>query len=241
MDKDIDRALARGRRQSVTEPRASKARYDRRTGRIVVDLTNGCSFVFPARSLQGLERASDAELAGRHRDARPPRRAPMAARVAVLVAPPSEPHRRNRNNTLRFIAIIAILNPTSTTGVPSWRVPARSRCLPCDPAPAGRDLFRGFPERVARGSGAKATNPTASTLQGWLPNFPSPSRASRKAREYARKPLRRRAFRPLSGAIHEARNFFDESPGRKVATASSSRGPGAPRRRRCPCRSPGSG
>jgi hypothetical protein len=64
MDREIDRALTRGRRQSVTEPRASKARYDRRTGRIVVDLTNGCSFVFPARSLQGLERASDAELAG---------------------------------------------------------------------------------------------------------------------------------------------------------------------------------
>ena len=28
-----------------------------------VDLTNGCSFAFPARSAQGLERASDAELA----------------------------------------------------------------------------------------------------------------------------------------------------------------------------------
>ena len=30
---------------------------------MVVDLTNGCSFVFPARSLQGLARASDAALA----------------------------------------------------------------------------------------------------------------------------------------------------------------------------------
>jgi hypothetical protein len=64
MDREIDRALARGRRRALSEPRATRARYDRRTGRVVVDLTNGCSFVFPARSLQGLGRASDAELAG---------------------------------------------------------------------------------------------------------------------------------------------------------------------------------
>lgn len=63
MDREIDRALARGRRRAVTEPQARRARYDRRTGRVVVDLTNGCSFVFPARSLQGLARASEAELA----------------------------------------------------------------------------------------------------------------------------------------------------------------------------------
>jgi hypothetical protein len=63
MDQKIDRALARGRRRAVSEPRATRARYDRRTGRVVVDLTNGCSFVFPARSLQGLAQARDAELA----------------------------------------------------------------------------------------------------------------------------------------------------------------------------------
>lgn len=60
---EIDRALARGQRRLLTEPQASSARYDRRTGRVVVELTNGCSFVFPARSLQGLAGASDAELA----------------------------------------------------------------------------------------------------------------------------------------------------------------------------------
>ena len=63
MDQEIDRALARGRRRALSEPRAAQARYDRHTGRVVVDLTNGCSFVFPARSLQGLARASDAALA----------------------------------------------------------------------------------------------------------------------------------------------------------------------------------
>ena len=63
LDREIDRARDRGRRSAAVEPRAASARYDRRTGRIVVGLTNGCSFVFPARSLQGLEHASDAELA----------------------------------------------------------------------------------------------------------------------------------------------------------------------------------
>lgn len=64
IDRQIDRAVTRSRRDvAAGEPRAAKARYDRRTGRVVVDLTNGCSFVFPARSLQGLERASDSELA----------------------------------------------------------------------------------------------------------------------------------------------------------------------------------
>ena len=56
-------AERRGARSLRTEPRARAVRYDRRTGRVHVDLTNGCSFAFPARSAQGLERASDAELA----------------------------------------------------------------------------------------------------------------------------------------------------------------------------------
>ncbi len=63
MDREIDGALARGRRCALSEPRAARVRYDRRSGRVLVDLTNGCSFVFPARSLQGLARARDAELA----------------------------------------------------------------------------------------------------------------------------------------------------------------------------------
>jgi hypothetical protein len=63
MDKEIDRALARGRRLTRGEPRAASARYDRRTRRMVVELTNGCSFVFPPRALQGLARAGDAALA----------------------------------------------------------------------------------------------------------------------------------------------------------------------------------
>jgi hypothetical protein len=56
-------AERRGARSLRMEPRARAVRYDRRSGRVHVDLTNGCSFAFPARSAQGLERASDADLA----------------------------------------------------------------------------------------------------------------------------------------------------------------------------------
>ena len=67
MSDDLERMIAeaeeRGQRTLRTEPRARTARYDRRTGRVHVALTNGCSFAFPARSAQGLERASDADLA----------------------------------------------------------------------------------------------------------------------------------------------------------------------------------
>jgi Protein of unknown function (DUF2442) len=59
----IAEAERRGKRSLRTEPRARAVRYDRKTGRVHVDLTNGCSFAFPARHAQGLERASDAALA----------------------------------------------------------------------------------------------------------------------------------------------------------------------------------
>jgi Protein of unknown function (DUF2442) len=56
-------AERRGARSLRTEPHARAVRYDHRSGRVHVDLTNGCSFAFPARSAQELERASDADLA----------------------------------------------------------------------------------------------------------------------------------------------------------------------------------
>ena len=46
-----------------SEPRAVSARYDRATGRITVELTNGGAFAFPARQGQGLENATDEQLA----------------------------------------------------------------------------------------------------------------------------------------------------------------------------------
>lgn len=62
-DTEIDAALVRGKVVSANEPRATKARYDRKRRRMVVELTNGCTFAFPPRVVQGLEDATDAQLA----------------------------------------------------------------------------------------------------------------------------------------------------------------------------------
>ena len=62
-DAEIEAATERGRIAQQTEPRADTARYDRQNSRIIVDLTNGCTFAFPPRLAQGLETATDEELA----------------------------------------------------------------------------------------------------------------------------------------------------------------------------------
>ncbi len=61
-DAAIDAALARGREAALSEPRAEAVRYDRSCRRIVVELTNGCTFAFPPGLARGLEGASDDEL-----------------------------------------------------------------------------------------------------------------------------------------------------------------------------------
>jgi hypothetical protein len=62
-DAEIDRAGRLGTALSESEPRAASARYDRATGRIQVELKNGSAFAFPARRGQGLENATEEELA----------------------------------------------------------------------------------------------------------------------------------------------------------------------------------
>ena len=59
---EIAAAQERGRIARQTEPRATSARYDRKNGRVIVELTNGCTFAFPPRMAQGLEAATDDEL-----------------------------------------------------------------------------------------------------------------------------------------------------------------------------------
>jgi hypothetical protein len=59
----IDAAIARGKLADLSEPRATKARYNRRRGSIIVALSNGCSFAFPPRLGQGLENATEDQLA----------------------------------------------------------------------------------------------------------------------------------------------------------------------------------
>jgi len=62
-DTEIDAATDRGRTARFNEPRAAAARYDSHLGRVIVELTNGCGFAFPPRLAQGLETATDDQLA----------------------------------------------------------------------------------------------------------------------------------------------------------------------------------
>ncbi|MEA3388173.1 DUF2442 domain-containing protein [Sphingobium sp. CCH11-B1] len=55
-------AVRRGAHDLAIKPRARAARYDRDSGRIVIDLVNGATFSFPASLAQGLERASAEQL-----------------------------------------------------------------------------------------------------------------------------------------------------------------------------------
>ncbi len=62
-DVQIDAALQRGKAAALNEPRAASAHYDRKLGRMIVELTNGCTFSFPPRLAQGLEAATEDLLA----------------------------------------------------------------------------------------------------------------------------------------------------------------------------------
>ena len=53
----------RGRVAMATKPRASSARYDGAAARLIIELTNGSTFIFDPRLAQGLEQASDEALA----------------------------------------------------------------------------------------------------------------------------------------------------------------------------------
>jgi hypothetical protein len=62
-DQEIDAAIEHGRVARMNEPRARTARYDRKSARIIVDLTNGCTFAFPPALAEGLDTATEAQLA----------------------------------------------------------------------------------------------------------------------------------------------------------------------------------
>lgn len=62
-DAAIDAASARGRAIRESLPHAAAARYDAKSGRIMVDLVNGATFAFPPHLAQGLEEATPDELA----------------------------------------------------------------------------------------------------------------------------------------------------------------------------------
>lgn len=60
---EYETARERGRIAHQNEPRAQSARYDKTSRRIIVELTNGCSFAFPPNMAQGLGAGSDDDLA----------------------------------------------------------------------------------------------------------------------------------------------------------------------------------
>jgi hypothetical protein len=62
-DQEYERAKRAAARADRIEPRAKSARYDRRTNRIVVELRNGATFMFPAELAQGLAGAAPKDLA----------------------------------------------------------------------------------------------------------------------------------------------------------------------------------
>jgi hypothetical protein len=63
-DARLKAAEARGREMLESEPRASAAHYEPATGRVVIDLMNGCGYAFPAALVQDLQGASHEDLAG---------------------------------------------------------------------------------------------------------------------------------------------------------------------------------
>jgi len=70
LEKQIDAALEKGREAGEKEPRAKSAKFDRKTGRIVVRLTNESEFSFLPKLVQGLrdaspEKLSEVEVLGR--------------------------------------------------------------------------------------------------------------------------------------------------------------------------------
>ena len=61
--RQVMEARRRGRAETATELQAKGVRYDRDTRRIVVELTNGSTFIFPPALVEGLAGASPEDVA----------------------------------------------------------------------------------------------------------------------------------------------------------------------------------
>jgi hypothetical protein len=59
---DIDAAIERGRIVRANEARAASARYDTDSGRVTVEMENGCAFAFPPGLVQDLAAATPDQL-----------------------------------------------------------------------------------------------------------------------------------------------------------------------------------
>ena len=63
LDNQINRAKTAGAEALKNEPRAKAVRYSPTRRQVIVELTNGCSFIFPVDKAQGLAGASNKDLA----------------------------------------------------------------------------------------------------------------------------------------------------------------------------------
>jgi len=63
LDTQINHAKDAGAKALNNEPRAKSARYSPTRRQVIVELTNGCSFIFPVDKAQGLAEASSKDLA----------------------------------------------------------------------------------------------------------------------------------------------------------------------------------
>ena len=63
LNKQIIQAKTAGAAALENEPRAKAARYSPARRQVIVELTNGCSFIFPVDKAQGLAGASNKDLA----------------------------------------------------------------------------------------------------------------------------------------------------------------------------------
>ncbi len=63
LSRQINRAKDAGTKALNNEPRAKAARYIPVRRQVIVELTNGCSFIFPVDKAQGLAGASNKDLA----------------------------------------------------------------------------------------------------------------------------------------------------------------------------------
>jgi hypothetical protein len=65
-EREYQGAARRAARADAVEPRAKSARYDRRSRRIIVDLRNGSTLIFPPELAQGLAAADHRALSKIH-------------------------------------------------------------------------------------------------------------------------------------------------------------------------------
>src|SRR5262252_2259626 len=62
-DRQYKAGVERGKLAASTEPRATGAQYDRRSDRLVIDLSNGATLILPVSLLQGFKGARPSDVA----------------------------------------------------------------------------------------------------------------------------------------------------------------------------------